>query len=352
MDRNGMSRRGFLAAGAALAVGGVLGDGMLGTGRAWASDPLPILDCDGWGARPSSRIVKVVLNRPVKILVHHTAGSNTDDTSLDSAIRIARGIQNFHMDARGWLDSGQHFTISRGGHILEGRRRSLEALRGGDQQVEGAHCTGQNLVSVGIENDGTYIDVDPPTVLFDRLRQMCAYICDQYGIAPTEIFGHRDFKDTACPGDRLYGMLPRLRTEVGTLLGRNVDSEAATKASWPLLQVGDLGVSVTAAQHLMRDAGMTEVVANGRFDETFADAVRRFQTGLGGTPGNGDEITGMLAGGAWPALARTVRVGEGGDAQRAVEVLAAQRGTEAIPDEVTPAVWQRLLGTAGSAHAG
>lgn len=351
MFGNGMSRRSFLLGGATLAAGGMLGMG-LGGGTAWAADPVPILDCDAWGARPNNGVVDVRLIRPVKIIVHHTAGRNTEDTSLDSAIAIARAIQRFHMDTRGWLDSGQQFTISRGAHILEGRRRSLEALRRGNAHVVGAHCAGQNLVSVGIENDGLYIDVDPPTVLFDRLREMCAYICRQYGIAPTEIYGHRDYRDTACPGDRLYGMLPRLRSEVAALLGRGVDAEQATKAGWPLLRVGDRGPAVTAAQHLLRDVGVTEVVPDGHYDDRLADVVRGFQAAIGDlADDDGHEITGMLGGHSWPLLARTVRVGEGSEAERAVEALLAGRAAESVPDEVTPAIWQRLLGTAGSPRA-
>ncbi len=247
----GVSRRGFLVGGLA-----VLGTGLLGTGEAWALDAPPIIDCAGWGARPNSEVVPIWNQRPVKILVHHTATPNVPDLGRGAADVLARAIQTFHMDRRGWLDTGQHFTISRGGFVLEGRHRSLEMLRGGRQQVEGAHCTGQNVVAVGIENEGTYIDVDPPAELWNRLREMCAHICVQYGIAPTEIFGHRDFKNTACPGDRLYGMLPRLRSEVAGVLGRRLEGGAERKASWPLLRPSDRGENVRAAQYLLRDAGI------------------------------------------------------------------------------------------------
>ena len=86
--------------------------------------------------------------------------------------------------------------MSRGGVVLEGRHRSLEFVRVGKWQVEGAHCTGQNVVALGIENEGTYSAVDPPAELWNKLRSLCAYLCAQYGIRPSQIFGHRDFKDT------------------------------------------------------------------------------------------------------------------------------------------------------------
>ena len=49
------------------------------------------------------------------------------------------------------------------------------------------------------------VNADPPGPLWDSLRATCAYICAQYGIAPTELYGHRDYRNTICPGDRLYG---------------------------------------------------------------------------------------------------------------------------------------------------
>ncbi|GAA3248422.1 N-acetylmuramoyl-L-alanine amidase [Pseudonocardia petroleophila] len=323
-----VTRRGFLLGGAAL---------LALPGTALASTAPEIADCAAWGARPNSRVVNVVTQRPVKILVHHTATPNVTDLSRGAADALARGIQNFHMDRRGWLDSGQHFTISRGGFVLEGRHRSLEALRSGHKQVEGAHCTGQNLVSVGIENEGTYTDTEPTGVLWDRLREMCAYICAQYGIAPTEIYGHRDFKDTLCPGDVLYGMLPRLRGEVGGMLGRRLEGSSVRAASWPVLREADRGPVVRAAQHLLRGAGRTEVAVDGDFSAAMAESVRVFQAEHAT-----EEVNGIIGGETWPLLAAPVRAGDGGEAAEAVETLVATSSTRP-PSQVGPVQWQQLL---------
>jgi N-acetylmuramoyl-L-alanine amidase/Putative peptidoglycan binding domain len=330
-----VTRRAVLAGGLTL-----LGTAVLDPAQAWALPEGPITDCAGWGARPNNAVIPVWNQRPVKILVHHTADPNNRPVSRDSAYRLARAIQNFHMDRRGWPDSGQHFTITRGGFALEGRHRSLEIVRRGRQQVEGAHCTGQNVVAIGIENEGTYTDLAPPPALWNRLRDLCAWICAQYGIAPTELYGHRDFKNTACPGNNLYGLLPRLRGEVAGVLGRRVS--AVTKASWPLLQAGDRGPEVTAAQYLLRDARVTAAAPSGVFDAATAAAVRRFQAQT-----HAEDVNGLLGGESWPVLARVTQRGSGSDADRAVDALAAARRTEAVPDVVTAPVWQRLLGTGG-----
>lgn len=306
-----------------------------------------IVNCPSWGARRPSSPVKIWDRRPIRILVHHTATANGGDFSRPAADRLARAIQAYHMDHNGWLDSGQHFTISRGGIVLEGRSLSLGVLNEGRRQVEGAHCTGQNVVAIGIENEGLYTGVEPPLALWNSLRALCAYVCLRYGIAPTELYGHRDYKNTACPGDRLYRMLPRLRAEVGGLFGRRLSRFEITKASWPLLQQGDAGPEVTAAQYLLRDAGVTKADPTGRFDQATVDSVLAFQAAH-----RAEDVNGVLGGESWPELARTVRRGpgrSGGDAGRAVEVLAAHRRSESVPDTVTAPVWQRLLGTGGTA---
>ena len=329
-----LARRSFLIGGLGLVGAGA---GLLGTaGDAAAVAPPEIIGCAGWGARQNSAVVPVRSQRPVKIIVHHTATANTNDLSRGAADSLARAIQKFHMDRRGWLDSGQHFTISRGGFVLEGRHRSLEVLRTGNRQVEGAHCTGQNVVAVGIENEGTYTTGAPPGRQWDRLRELCAYICEQYGIGATKIYGHRDFKDTACPGDSLYGMLPRLRGEVAGALGQEASSSALLLASWPLLRIADRGPTVLAAQHLLRAAGERDVVADGQFGRSTADAVRRLQTAH-----RTEEVNGMLGGESWPLLVSLA--GQAGDADvaRAVQALNAARPLSRTLRG--PADWQQLL---------
>lgn len=341
-----ITRRGALIGGLAVA-GGAVVSGVVDLDEAWALDAPSIIGCDAWHARRSSQAVRIHDQRPVKVLVHHTATPNVTDLSRRAAEALAHGVQNFHMDRRGWLDSGQHFTISRGGFVLEGRHRSLEVLRAGRRQVEGAHCTGQNVVAVGIENEGTYTATGPTGEQWNRLRQMCAYICRQYGIRSTAIYGHRDFKDTACPGDVLYRKLPQLRKEVAGLLGDGTARQegpaeeerrtfsSAAQVSWPLLRVADRGPEVLAAQHLLRACGLTDVVADGRFDRRTADAVRRFQAAH-----RTEEVNGMIGGESWPLLVSPEVAGSGRETTRAV---AALTGSSRTGSGRTAEEWKRLL---------
>lgn len=214
--------RGAVLLGASVVVGGF--DLLRSASPAHAAVAEPrIYSTSEWGARPPSSPVTINNYRPSYIVVHHTATGNSTDYSLAHAFSLSRSIQNWHMDNNGWIDSGQHFTISRGGYITEGRHRSLETLRGGTTFVYGTHAGPANSESIGIENEGTYTSVAPTTALYNALVDQCAYICQKYGLSATEIYGHRDFMSTACPGDVLYSRLPQLRTDVAAKLGGGTD---------------------------------------------------------------------------------------------------------------------------------
>lgn len=211
-DHSSMARRRFLASAAGVGIGA--GTVIIGSTPAQAAVPEPnIFDCTAWEARPPFSPVSLAGNNPNKIIVHHTAFANTADTGTSGSFAIAHEIQDLHMDTNGWIDSGQHFTISRTGIIMEGRHRSLERLLSGSDMAVGAHTVGQNTQGIGIENNGTYTTATPPSILYASLVSLCSYICYQYDLSPSEIYGHRDFNSTECPGDNLYAMLPQLRRD-------------------------------------------------------------------------------------------------------------------------------------------
>ena len=184
-----------------------------------ANVPQPTIhSCAEWGARPPTVTPPFVWTPPNKIIVHHTAFPNVDDYSLEYAFQNSRDIQNLHMDGNGWLDSGQHFTNSRGGHLTEGRHGSLDALLSSTGMIEGAHCVGQNTQAIGIENDGSYhLGEQPPAAQWNSLIDFCAFVCFQYGIPATEIYGHMDFNNTLCPGG-IHDRLPELRAAVQVII--------------------------------------------------------------------------------------------------------------------------------------
>lgn len=189
-------------------------------GAATRAVAMPGIDrTEKWGARPPAEAVTLLADGPNKIIVHHTVSENTSDLSRAQAHDHAHWVQDLHIDDNGWTDTGYHFVNSRGGWLTEGRHQSLSTLTEGSGMVLGAHTSGQNYEAIGIANEGTYHDgATPPTRQWDALVDMCAYVCQQYGIPSGEIYGHKDFGATECPGV-FHDMLPRLRGEVADALG-------------------------------------------------------------------------------------------------------------------------------------
>lgn len=328
---SGLRRRVVLQGGLAVSAFSALGATATAAPAAYANPAKKaqqaptIASVTDWGAREPNGTIETFEEAPTFIVVHHTATPNTDDLSQEAAFAISRSIQNYHMDSNGWGDTGQNFTNSRGGYLTEGRTGSLGHLEGGTSYVKGIHAGNANSGSQGIENEGTYTDTDVTGELWDGLVALCSYICTQYGIAASEIYGHRDYMSTECPGEVLYGRLPELREAVGAALGQ----EVVQPVNWPLLKPGESGPKVTAAQHLLRANGATLKV-NGTFDAATQAAVEKFISAkqVRSTPCYGTRVdeSGMVGADLWPLLAPEISSGSRGEAVRAAQVLLTANG--------------------------
>ncbi|MEU6202671.1 N-acetylmuramoyl-L-alanine amidase [Micromonospora musae] len=233
-----------------------------------------IIGCAEWGARPPADPLSISATATNKIIVHHMAFPNVTDYSQAQAVKLAKDCQDLHMDGNGWSDTGQHFTVSRGGYVLEGRTGSLERLQAGDRQMISAHCPGENGRAIGIENEGTYVTETPPQALLDSLVKLCATICRQYGLQAHDIFGHWDFRNTQCPGAAFYRQFPMLRRRVFAELGTRLADVPARR--WPDLWRFVGSPSVQVVQYLLAHRGYA-VPINSVFDAATVAAVQDWQ---------------------------------------------------------------------------
>ncbi|MFG1951699.1 peptidoglycan-binding protein [Micromonospora sp. NPDC048830] len=277
LDHSELDRRTVLRAGLGAAAVAVVGSELAFPTAARAasdSDLDWIISCDQWGARPPKDPLSVSAIPTNKIIVHHMAFPNVTDYSREQAIKLARDCQNLHMDGNGWSDTGQHFTVSRGGYVTEGRRGSLERLTAGDRQMISAHCPGENGRAIGIENEGTYVTETPPQALLDSLVRLCTTICRQYGLHAHDIFGHWDFRNTLCPGAAFYAQFPTLRRRVFRELGTDLADVPARR--WPDLWRFVSSPSVRVVQYLLTHRGYPLSVSSA-FDAATVAAVQDWQ---------------------------------------------------------------------------
>ncbi|MBN6547895.1 peptidoglycan recognition protein family protein, partial [Actinacidiphila bryophytorum] len=317
-----VDRRTLFRVGLGTAVAAVVGTELAfsETAEAAPSAEFPwIVDCDSWGARPPSSPIQITGNTTNKIILHHMAFPNVTDYSREHAVQLAKDCQDLHMDTNGWADTGQHFTVSRGGYVMEGRHRSLETLVAGEHQVVAAHCPGENGNAIGIENEGTYITETPPEALLDSLVQLCVAVCRKFDLNAWDIFGHWDFRVTDCPGIAFYAQFPMIRTRVLHELG--VSPQAAPERRWPdIWRFVDSPV-VQVGQYLLDNAGYA-LTADGVFGYDMNAALADFQT-TRGIPVTADATFDTAT---WEALAPPLDKHATGLPVTALQFMLARKG--------------------------
>uniref|UniRef100_A0A8C8VQ34 Peptidoglycan-recognition protein n=1 Tax=Pelusios castaneus TaxID=367368 RepID=A0A8C8VQ34_9SAUR len=145
-----------------------------------------------WGARsPKSR---TPLKTPVPlVIIHHTEGNLC--SSLASCSKEVKGIQNYHLDKRGWADIGYNFLIGEDGRVYEGR----------GWRTMGSHARKVNRISLGFSFLGNRA---PNAAALNAAKKLiqCA-ISRGYLSRSYTLKGHRNVMPTSCPGNALYAII-------------------------------------------------------------------------------------------------------------------------------------------------
>lgn len=214
--------------------------------------------------------------RVTHVIIHHTATPNND---TDFPARV-RAIWYFHTYTRGWGDIGYNYVIDPNGVIYEGRA-------GGDD-VEAGHAYPFNNGSMGVGMLGNFMTAAPTTSAQSALIDLISWKVNQRGIDPQgtasftgytncggkitytrpTIAGHRDYRGeacgkpfnaTTCPGDRLWSMLPQIRSSI---IAEQPPLRAAfTQHDTP----GNISPGATVDVHLsMRNSGSLTWPASGQ----------------------------------------------------------------------------------------
>jgi hypothetical protein len=201
---------------------------------------------DEWGARAPTAEYRY---HPVTHLaIHHTATASAGaaDTWEDCAAAV-RAIQDYHMDTNGWIDIGYNYLVCQTGAIFQGREDGDHS-----RDVVGAH-DGYNDGSAGTAALGYFHPPEnqqPTEVLIDSYVDLFGWIAERRSIDPDgtsnyyqygplrNVYGHRDVKATACPGDHLYPERSALVDRLGEIVSDTSDetdppSETILSESYP-----------------------------------------------------------------------------------------------------------------------
>ena len=141
------------------------------------------------------------------VILHHS-----DDTSGSAA-----KYHKIHLEENGWENGlGYHFVIGNGSQTGDGE---VEVGPRWVRQIQGAHAkvpgNRYNEYGVGICLVGDFEDgiAQPTSKQFAALVSLCKWLMKRYGIAASDIQGHCDCCDTACPGKNFPWA--KLRARIG-----------------------------------------------------------------------------------------------------------------------------------------
>lgn len=267
-----MRTTGYQPAGTASAVDNCL------TRDEWGADESLRFDSEGNEVWPPEHYT------PQTMTVHHTAGQN-DDPDPEATVRA---IYEYHAVDQGWGDIGYHMLIDEQGRVYEGRwsgDTSTLCSEGGDGSdfahdanddlVTAGHTGGYNSGNFGVALLGEFTDhprfgAEPKQAAVDALVGVLAEFASRHGLDPHAVVdyvnpvngdtktvdmisGHRDWKSTECPGERLYDDLPTIRDSVAAQM-----ATVTVNLTSPI-DGATVSGSVDVSADPSSDAGVTQV---------------------------------------------------------------------------------------------
>lgn len=221
-----------------------------------------------WGARRPRSRVNAELSRPSTghwngPIVRVGGQSKWDHSRCAS---LVRGIQNFHMDSRGWQDIAYNFLVCPHEYIFEGR--GLNIANGANGTNTG-NRTSHAICSLAGEGN------DFPVEEKRAFKYCVKHIADRTK-APNDAIGHRDHKATACPGNDRYNWI-----HSGMPVSGGTSPAPAPVNRYPLLKSGNRGEAVRRVQQIIHDHGGGNIVVDGHFGPHTKRRVRDVQNFFG-----------------------------------------------------------------------
>lgn len=225
-----------------------------------------------WGARKPKRVNGA--NMDAKSTGHWNGptvkvGGKTT-WSHDKCDSLVRGIQNFHMDGRGWNDIAYNFVVCPHETVYEGR--GLNVINGANGTNVGNRTSHAVMWLSGQENPFTEGEKN-------GFRLAVRFVSERTA-APDVAIGHRDHKSTECPGNERYNWI-----KGGMRLGgAGLPTEPGSGLAGPTLTVGSRGEFVELLQVIIRDKAGGGVPVDGYYGPTTAERVMDLQKFFGLEP--------------------------------------------------------------------
>lgn len=150
----------------------------------------------------------------IKRIIYHWSDSGP--------LTTVRDIRYWHMHGNGWRDIGYNWVILHpdSPDVIQGTTEWGQLVKKGrpinndpflDDLEVGAHTKGLNSTSVGV-----CVVASPGMKLHPLQREAiintAKFWPKTHQIPPTEIYGHKDFNPTQCPGVEISNLLHAIKT--------------------------------------------------------------------------------------------------------------------------------------------
>jgi serine/threonine protein kinase len=158
----------------------------------------PIISRSAWGAAPATGSNGA--QQPRRITLNHDGQPLAGSRDIPDMLRR---IQDIHQ--RQWVDIAWHYIIDRDGNIYEGHAPT-------DRGDTNYHYDTDGMIAIGILGDYDTQSLTPQQK--EAIVALMAWLCQQYNIAPSDIYPHSYFANQSPKTD------PKI-----TSPGRNVDMD-------------------------------------------------------------------------------------------------------------------------------
>jgi hypothetical protein len=161
----------------------------------------PLVTRAEWGALPPTQPWRA-LPLTLGVKIHYEGREVPVELALSDQHHCCAGrvreIQAMHLadTAQGWIDIAYNALVCPHGRVFEGRGAHRESGANGDRELNRAHYA----VCAMIGDSGL---TEPGTALLNGLCDAVDWLRER-GAAGPEVAGHRDGRETDCPGEPLY----------------------------------------------------------------------------------------------------------------------------------------------------
>ncbi|MHC5037181.1 MAG: peptidoglycan recognition protein family protein [Planctomycetota bacterium] len=176
-----------------------------GAKEEWAPNLIPMPRAL-WAPGPPIQSRMTPMGRVTRITVHHEgAVSPNHHTEIVDVVADLNDIRTVHMRKMSAGDIGYHYIIDRAGRIWTGRPAIYR----------GAHSGGEaNRGNLGIMLLGNFDNQKPTKRQHRALAEFLVQQMQRYRVPVSRVFTHRELRPTRCPGRALQAFMNAVRAKL------------------------------------------------------------------------------------------------------------------------------------------